>query len=240
MILKLDNPKLMSDAIAIISEVVSEVRIKLLEDGMSIIAVDPANVALVIFKLPKESFSQYETGNEVWGVNLGDLKKILKRVGATASIVFEEESGKLKISIFDKVKRIFSLALIEVSSEDKDIPDLNFGARVEMSSDDFAQTIEDANVVADSCVFIAGEGRFVIESSGNLNSARAEFAGENLEMFGIGKSKYSLEYLMKFIKAVKISSRVVVNFSDDYPLRLDFPGEKMGIGFVLAPRVEND
>ena len=46
--------------------------------------------------------------------------------------------------------------------------------------------------------------------------------------------------MMKFIKALKISSRVVVNFSDDYPLRLDFPGEKMGIGFVLAPRVEND
>jgi hypothetical protein len=61
-----------------------------------------------------------------------------------------------------------------------------------------------------------------------------------LEIFGVGRSKYSLEYLMKFIKGIKISGRVVVNFSDDYPLRLDFPGEKMGIGFVLAPRVEND
>ena len=240
MILKLDNPKLISDAIAIISEVVSEVRIKLLEDGMSIIAVDPANVALVIFKLPKESFSQYETGNEVWGVNLGDLKKILKRAGVSPSVFFEEENGKLKISIFDKVKRIFSLALIEISSEDKDVPDLNFGARVEMDSDGFAQAVEDANVVADSCAFVAGEGSFVVEGSGSLNSMRAEFAGENVEMFGIGKSKYSLEYLMKFIKAVKISDRVVVNFSDDYPLRLDFPGEKMGVGFVLAPRVDND
>ena len=240
MILRLDNPKLMSDAIAIISEVVSEVRIKLLEDGMSIVAVDPANVALVIFKLPKESFSQYETGNEVWGVNLGDLKKILKRTGTSASVVFEEENGKLKISIFDKVKRVFSLALIEVSSEDKDIPELNFGARVEMDSEDFARAVEDTDVVADSCSFIANENNFVVEGSGNLNSARAEFSGESVEIFGIGKSKYSLEYLMKFIKAVKISSRVVVNFSDDYPLRLDFPGEKMGVGFVLAPRVEND
>ncbi len=57
---------------------------------------------------------------------------------------------------------------------------------------------------------------------------------------GIGKSKYSLEYLMKFIKAAKISESVVIKFADDYPLKLDFPGEKMGIGFVLAPRVEND
>jgi proliferating cell nuclear antigen len=240
MILKLDDPKLMGDAVAIVSEVVSEVRIKLLEDGMSIVAVDPANVALVIFKLPKESFSQYETGNEVWGVNLSDLKKILKRAGASASVVLEEEDGKLKITIFDKVKRTFSLALIEVSSEDKDVPELNFGARVEMRSDDFVKAVEDTNIVADSCAFNMKDGVFSVEGSGNLNSAKAEFSSEDMELFGTGKSKYSLEYLMKFIKAAKISSKVIVNFSDDYPLRLDFPGEKMGIGFVLAPRVEND
>ena len=240
MILKLDDPKLLADAIGIVSEVVSEVRIKLLEDGMSIVAVDPANVALVIFKLPKESFSQYETGNEVWGVNLGDLKKILKRAGISASIVIEEEEGKLKITIFDKVKRTFKLALIEVSSEDKDIPELNFGARVEMDSFGFSQAVEDADIVADSCAFVIKDDVFSVEGSGNLNSAKAEFSGEELELFGTGRSKYSLEYLMKFIKAAKISSKVVVNFSDDYPLRLDFPGEKMGIGFVLAPRVEND
>ena len=240
MILKLDSPGLMSDAISVISEIVSEVRIKLFEDEMSIIAVDPANVALVIFKLPKESFSQYEAGNEVWGVNLGDLKKILKRAGVSSSVVFEEENGKLKISIFDKVKRIFNLALIEVSSEDKDIPELNFGARVEMDSQGFSQAIEDANVVADSCALIAGDGFFRVEGSGNLNSAQAEFSGESVEIFGVGKSKYSLEYLMKFIKASKISNRVVANFSNDYPLRLDFAGNNLGIRFVLAPRVEND
>ena len=79
MIVRLDNPKLLSEAISIISEVVSEVRIKLQEDGMSIVAVDPANVAMVIFKLPRQTFSQYESGNETWGINLSDLKMILTR-----------------------------------------------------------------------------------------------------------------------------------------------------------------
>jgi proliferating cell nuclear antigen len=240
MILKLDEPRLLGDAIDIISNIVVEVRIKLLEDGLSVVAVDPANVALVIFRLPKESFSEYDPGNAVWGVNLGDLKKIMKRAAGAASVTLEEVEGKLKISVFDKVKRTFSLALIEVSAEDKDIPELNFGARVEMDSKDFAQAIEDANVVADSCAFVLEDDVFAVEGNGNLNSARAEFAGGELEIFGKGRSKYSLEYLMKFVKGVKVSSNVVVNFSDDYPLRLDFPGEKMGVGFVLAPRVEND
>lgn len=251
MILKLDEPRLLGDAVDIISNVVVEVRIKLLEDGLSIVAVDPANVALVIFRLPKESFVEYDCGNETWGVNLGDLKKILKRASGAASITLEEVEGKLKITIFDKVRRTFGLALIEVSAEDKDVPELNFGARVEMGSRDFAQAVEDASIVADSCVFVLRNNVFAVEGKGSLNSARAEFGVSQLdtndqegqgviELFGQGRSKYSLEYLMKFIKGVKISGNVVVNFSDDYPLRLDFPGEKMGIGFVLAPRVEND
>ena len=240
MILKLDNPRLLSDAIGIVSELVIEARIKLLEDGMSIVAVDPANVALVIFKLPKESFSQYETGNEVWGVNLEDLKKILKRASGSSSVVFEQEDNQLKISIFDKIKRIFTLALINVETEDKDVPELSFGANVELSSKNFSEAVEDASIVADSCALIAGEGFFMIEGAGSLNSARAEFSGDEARIKGIAKSKYSLEYMSKFIKAAKVSDNVMVSFSDNYPLRLDFPGEKMGIGFILAPRVEND
>jgi len=240
MILKIDKPKILSDAISIISEVVSEVRIKLLDDGMSIVAVDPANVALVIFKLPKETFSQYEIGNEVWGVNLDDLKRILKRASTSSAVVFEQEDNQLKISIFDKIKRVFTLSLIEIDAEDKDVPSLNFNAKVEINSEDFAQAVEDAKVVADSCALIAGEGFFMIEGSGSLNSARAEFSGDEVKIEGIAKARYSLEYLMKFIKAAKISDKAVLNFSEDYPLRLDFPGEKMGIGFVLAPRVENN
>ena len=240
MILKLDEPRLLGDAIDIISNIVVEVRFKLLDDGLSVVAVDPANVALVIFRLPKESFSEYSSGDNVWGVNLGDLKKIMKRASGAASVTLEEVEGKLKITIFDKVKRNFSLALIEVRGEDKDIPELNFAARVEMDARDFAQAVEDASIVADSCAFILKDNVFAVEGNGSLNSARAEFAGGDLEIFGEGRSKYSLEYLMKFIKGSKISENVVVNFSDDYPLRLDFPGERMGIGFILAPRVEND
>ena len=112
MLVKIDKPKELADAISIISEIVSEVRIKLLVEGMSIIAVDPANVAMVIFKIPKESFSQYEAGRDVWGVNLEDLKRILKRASTSSSILLEQEDNQLKISIFDKVKRNFVLSLV--------------------------------------------------------------------------------------------------------------------------------
>lgn len=240
MIIKLDNPKLLSDAVSIISELVTEVKIKMLDDGMSIVAVDPANVAMVIFKLPKESFSEYQTNNNVWGINLEDLKRILKRTTGSSSIIFEQDGNKLDISIYDKIKRNFMLTLIDIDSDDKNEPKLNFTSEVELNSTDLVQSIEDCSVVAESCAFVSGEKFFLIEASGSINSFRAEFSDVNATINGVARAKYSLEYLNKFIKAQKISDRVVLKFSDDHPLRIDFPGEKMGIGFILAPRIEND
>ena len=239
MLVRLDNPKVLGDSVSIISEIVTEVRIKLLDEGMSIIAVDPANVAMVIFKIPKESFSQYEAGREVWGVNLEDFKKVIKRATSSSSIIIEQEDNQLKVSVFDKVKRSFVLSLIDVESEDKQEPTLNFSCQVEMNAQEFAQAIEDSLVVADSCSFGVEGNSFVVEGKGSLNSARAEFV-DDVKITGIAKSRYSLEYIAKFIKARTFSDKVLIKFADDYPLRLDFAGQRLGMGFILAPRVEND
>ena len=74
MLLKLNNPKLFAEVIGIISELVLEVRIKVDADGMSILAIDPANVAMIIFKLPNTAFSQIEIDKrEVLGISLDNL-----------------------------------------------------------------------------------------------------------------------------------------------------------------------
>ena len=45
---------------------------------------------------------------------------------------------------------------------------------------------------------------------------------------------------MKFIKGAKIANKVEINFSDNHPMRLNFPSGKVMLSFVLAPRVEKD
>ncbi len=58
--LKLDNPKIFSEIISIISEMVLEVRIKVNNEGLSITSIDPANVAMILFKLTADAFSELE------------------------------------------------------------------------------------------------------------------------------------------------------------------------------------
>jgi len=240
MLIKLDNPQLLSKAIELVSELVTEARLKITEFGMNLIAIDPANVAMVGFKIPKSAFSQFETGAEVLGVNLDSLKKILKRAGSGSSIILEKKENCLEIQIQDRIRRNFSLNLIEIESEDKEMPNLEFSSKVKLNSVDLIASVEDCSVVADACSFIIEENKFAIEAKG-LNSARSEFSSDEAEIAAENcRAKYSLEYLSKFIKASKLSDKTILNFAEDHPLRMDVKTEHLEINFILAPRVETE
>ena len=162
MLVKLENPQLLSRVVEIISELVTDVRIKISEYGLSITAMDPANVSLVGFKIPKSAFSQFEAGNDVIGVNLDNLKSILKRCSTKSTLILEKKDNTLEIGIQDRIKRNFILALIEIESEEKEIPNLEFASRIEMNSIDLVDSIEDCLVVSDACSFIVKDGKFII------------------------------------------------------------------------------
>ena len=244
MLIKLDNPKLLSTAISLLSELVLEVKAKITKQGFEITAIDPANVALVSLKIPTKIFSQFEVDKDYeLGLNLEDFKQVLRRASASSSLVIEKRENMLNLKIQEKSKRDFSLALINVETEEKKIPSLNFSTKVELDSGSFAESINDASIVADSCSFTAIENLFLIEAKGTLNSAKIEFNSDEVKINAKEKTKakYSLDYLMKFAKASKLADKVIVNFSNDYPARFDFINkEGIELSFILAPRVEEE
>lgn len=243
MLVKLENPSVLSRVIEIISELVTEVRIKVDNLGLSITAIDPANVAMVGFKLPRNSFSQFETENEILGVNLENLKRILRRCGS-GSLVLERKENVLSIQILDRIKRNFNLSLIDVEGDDIDfsskVQNMEFSSKIKINSTDLIASIEDCAVVADACSFIIKDGKFRIEARG-LDSAMSEFSGDEAEINGENcRAKYSLEYLQKFIKGAKLCDKIILEFADDHPLKMDFKTGNMELGFILAPRVETE
>lgn len=133
MLLKLDNPKLLSDSISLISELVLEVKAKVSKEGLEITAIDSANVALICLKIPAKAFTQFEIKNdEELGLNLEDFKQVLRRISPGSSLIIERNDNLLNLKIQEKSKRTFKLALINIDAEEKKIPSLNFNASVEL------------------------------------------------------------------------------------------------------------
>ena len=245
--LSLAEPKYLKESMAIISDLVNEARLKIGRDGIELVAMDPANVAMVIFKLLASAFSEYTIEKETnLALNLNNLRQVLRRAKPNDMITLELEDNRLKVQLRSDSVRTFSLPIMDLEEKEQKIPELNFPITIETSSAYLNEAIEDADIVAEAVTFMAEPKSFIVQAEGDLSSANIEIkAGEETKIMLEGntkiKSKYSVEYLKKMIQGAKLSDRVKIQFNHDYPLKIEYNAiDRVLLSFILAPRVEND
>jgi proliferating cell nuclear antigen len=244
--LTLAEPKYLKDGLAIVSEIVTEATIKINSDLLELIAMDPANVAMVAFRMPASSFLKFEVSEPTnLTVNLNSLKQILRRTKSSDTLTIEQEENKLKIILQSTSTRTFYLPLIDMDNKEQKIPTLSFSAKISTLSSLLNDAVDDVDVVGESVTFGAQAEQFIVASKGDLSKATVEIPADGqtkIECSEDGaKAKYSIEYLKKMIQGSKLSDHVTIEFSKDYPLKISYlVKDKVDLSFVLAPRVDND
>jgi len=245
--LVLAEPKYLKDSVAIISELVNEASFKITPNAMELTAMDPANVAMVIFKLFSSAFTEYNVSHDVdLAINLNNFKQILKRAKPDDTLELETEEGKLKLTFKGKSTRTFYIPIIELEEREQKVPDLTFPISVTTQTSILDDAVADVDVVAESVQLIVEPSKMTVQAEGDLSKAKVEIPQDantqiETETQDKVKSKYSIEYLKKMITASKLTDTVKIQFNKDYPLRLEYKlVDKVLLSFVLAPRVEND
>lgn len=244
--LVLAEPRLLKESIGIISELVNEVTFKLDKDKIEITAMDPANVAMIMFKLLSSSFVEYDVKeSQQLSVNLDNLNQVLKRAKPSDTVIIEQADNKLKITLKGESTRTFSLSLIDIDESEQKIPELKFDVKVELPSLALTEAVDDMDIVAESVALIAETNKFTVQSEGRFNAAKVEIPiteGASIKMKESKiLSKYSIEYLKKIVKGSKLAETVALNFGREYPLRADYKVmDRLMLSFILAPRVDND
>ncbi|MBT5023406.1 proliferating cell nuclear antigen (pcna) [Candidatus Woesearchaeota archaeon] len=245
--LTLADPNYLKDSVTIISELVNEASFKFTPNSIELVAMDPANVAMVIFKLLSSAFVEYDVGQETdIAINLNNLKQILRRAKSTDTLTLELEENKLKITLKGKSTRTFYLPIIDIDEKEQRVPELNFPVEIVTNTNILNDAIEDVDVVGESVSFMAETGLYTVQAEGDLSKAKIEIPQDestkvNVEGDAKVKAKYSIEYLKKMISASKVADTVTIRFNKDYPLKLDYVSiDKIFISFILAPRVENE
>ena len=246
--LTLAEPKYLTESVSIISDLVYEARFKVNKEAIELVAMDPANVAMVIFKLLSSSFTEYDVKKDVEiAINLSNLKQIMRRVKSNDMLTLElDPENKLRVELKGNNLRTFNLPIIEFDEKEQKIPDLKFPVAISLPSGILNEAIEDVDVVGESVTFMAEPKKFTINAEGDLSQAKIEIKeGDNIKIKVDGnetvKAKYSIEYLKKMITGSKIADQVSIYFNKDYPLKLEYKTvDKIMLSFILAPRVENE
>lgn len=243
---ELEDVPLFKDAIQAISTLINEGVFKIKQDGISLISTDPTMVTLVDFKLSKNTFKTYEfEKEEEIGLNIEDLNSILKRAKASDSIILEVEDSKFSVTLKGETTRKFSLPILNIETQIPDIGSLEFSTSLDVKTSALSTGIGDASVVGETITFRTTENGLILESKGESSDVKFTIDKENgliLDISGPSvKSTFSLSYLVKIMKAEKLSDVVKIRLGNDFPMKIEFKvPEKCELEFVLAPRIEEE
>ena len=245
---KMADAKFLKDMMGAISILVDEATFDVTPEGIKLRAMDPSRVAMVDFEWPKTIFDEYSCGETMkMCINISEMLKLLRRTGKDESVELslDEKTGKLKIAIKGNYSRTFNMPTLEAMDEEVPTPKVTFNVCAKTTTQGLREAIEDASLVSDHVKIEADNGKMIMNAAGDIMGAKIEFAEGSdvlLEMKAKEPSKatFSLSYLSEIVKAALPTSEIVViEFSSDMPIQLDFKQEKEGkLKFFLAPRIE--
>ncbi len=226
---------------------VEEGQFEIKTDGIYLKAMDPSQISMVSFSMPKAAFVEYHVPEETkLGVDISQLANVLSRGKKGENAELSVEEGRLVIKFSgEKHKRTFKVPLIETGDRVQKEPKIEFKNHARIRADAIKETLKDAKLISSHVRLQLMPENFVVDVRGENGDVKAEFekgSPELLELVAQGPAKatFPLQYLEDMVKATSASSVVTINLETDRPLKIEYDIEGAKVVYYLAPRIETD
>ena len=236
--------KMLKELHGLLNSLRDEFQIKLTPEGLECKEVDPAHVALVHIKIPKERLKLYEHLPEETAVSLDvDWLPKIYRKGEKGDIRFEwdKETNKVFLHYFIKEMPIVEMRYAPdmTGMSNVKIPNMTLPCKFEVSADDLAQVTDLAQEFADHIAIEAWDGNVHLRATGDTKSMDAVVCpAPSKERY---RSLFPLDYFSNIMRASTFAEKLTVELGNDYPIMLHGrTGEGIEFTFMLAPRLESD
>jgi len=241
-----DAPALKAGIDAIVS-LVEEGQFEVKEDGLHLKAMDPSQISMVSFTMPKSAFIEYSISEETkLGIDISQLAEVLSRGKKGEKAELSVEEGRLVIKFHgEKHKRTFKVPLIESSDRTQREPKIEYKNYAKVKADVVKETLKDAKLISSHVRLQLTPEQFIVDVKGENGEVRAEFDKGSAEVAELKtesavKATFPLQYLEDMVKATSANSIVTINLETDRPLKLEYEVEGAKVVYYLAPRIETE
>lgn len=235
----------LKEAIESVSTLVDEAKLKLTPEGLSVRAVDPANVAMVSLDLARDAFESFEATEGELGIDLTKLNGIMEMAEKDDTIELDLDETAHKLII--RMRGLsYTMSLLDPSSIRKEpkVPTLDLPAHIVIRGEDLKRAVKAAEKVSDYMSIGVRGDVFFMEAEGDTDNVQLEMTGDQLIELksGEAKSLFSLDYLTDISKIAGKTPEVKIDVGKDYPLKIRFKiAQGQGdVSYMLAPRVESE
>lgn len=245
---KLENATVFKNCIDALVTLIDEGEFDLSKNGITLRAMDPSQIAMVDFVLPKSAFEKYDVAAErKIGLNLDDLSKIVSRSrpGETLILKLDKTESRLELIFKGKSTRRFNLPLLDIAAQTPKEPKIEFDSKVRINGSALKESLKDASLVSSHVVLKTNADGFEIEARGDKGEVAIESKKneDSLIEHTVNKdtrSMFPLEYLNDLLKATEADAVVTLDLKTDAPLKLQYPIGDATVTYYLAPRIESD
>ncbi len=237
--------EILKEVLTVVSTLVDEAKFNIMEDGLSLRAVDPAHVAMIDLNLKSAGFENFKATETELGVDITKMLDVLKLAKPTdiISINHDEEKNKLILKIAN-ITRSMSLVDTTGMAEPK-VPNLSLPVKVVVSTQELSQGIKASEAVSDHISLSASPEGFELSSEGDTDAVNLKLSKdllEHLECKENVKSLFSLDYFANMVKSAQSSQSITMNLGTDFPVKIEFSiaNENGSVNYLLAPRIESE
>jgi proliferating cell nuclear antigen len=237
--------EVLRELVGVVSTLVPEMKLLVTKEGVEVKAVDPSHVAMLVAKLKKEAFEEFQGDSTEIGLDLEKVREVLSlaRPGDVIDLSYDTAKGKLVVSV-GKLSRVMSVVDPQGILQPK-VPSVNPSAKVVLKIDELRQGIRGSESISDHVTLSLDSESFNLHSEGENDQVNLKIGKEGLTLLDAKepvKSMYPLDFFSNMVKSITSADEVTMALGTQYPLKLDFPiaSGRGEASFLLAPRVEED
>ncbi len=217
------------------------------EEGISLKAMDPSQISMVSFKMPKEMFSTYEVneGKRV-GLDIRHLLNILSRGKRGEKTELSEENGKFVITfIGEKRKRTFKIPILDLNGGIQREPKIEYSHFIKIKADVFKEILKDAELLSTYLKLSIDENGFYVIVNGDNGDMKATYNKDSEEIGEIHADSevhatFPLNYLKDITKASPNNELLEIYIETDKPLKIKYSIIGASATYYLAPRIDTE
>jgi len=243
-----DDAKRYKNATDAIVNLIDEGQLEVSADGLFLRAMDPSQIAMVSFSMPKSAFSDYNapTPSAKVGLNFDNLSKILSRTRGAEKLEISREDNKLQLRfVGNRRKRSFKVPILDMPAGANKEPPIQHDAAIRINGSTFRESLRDASLVGSHISLEANEQGFFIEVHGDTSdlTEENEQASENIIEMKVtkpAKATFPLQYLEDIVKACPDGGALTIHLATNKPLKAEYEVESAKVVYYLAPRIDSD
>lgn len=223
------------DAIVnLIDEGILEVK----EDGVSLKAMDPSQIAMVSFFVPKKAFVDYKAEEgEKLGLNFENLAKFLARARDKDKLRMATADNRMALDFSGAANRSFKIPLLDLSSGPQKEPKIEFDVTVKVNGGVFKEILRDATLVSSHLVLEAGGDGFFVDAKGDAADMREGVAAE-VSAKKPARATFPLQFLDDIARACPNDSNITLHLKTNAPIKIEYAIGDASLTYFLAPRIE--